>query len=379
MERQEAGADTAPNPGVWPSLCSRNCFEQVIEALPLALVMIQPDGRIGIANARAERMFGFDPGSLSGKLFEGLSFDRRRRPLDLKSMARTGLAWPGRSEAAVLTGLRIDGAEFPLAMEFHAIHIDAAPVVLAILSDLTARNERDREKARKQHQLDRSNADLDEFVYAASHDLKAPLRAISHLVQWIGEDIEATASPATKENLALLRGRAARLQLLLEGLLNYSRISAGPPIAVEPANIPELVHDITALLQPPPGFVIACEGEMPVIHTHRVPILSVLENLIGNGIKHHDRTEGRITVSMRSEQGIAEFRVTDDGPGIPPQYHDKIFTIFQTLASRDDVEGSGIGLAIVKRRVQDHGGRIWIESAPPKRGSTFIFTWQESV
>ncbi len=231
----------------------------------------------------------------------------------------------------------------------------------------------------RQRDLERSNADLEEFAYAASHDLKAPLRAIGHLAQWIGEDLGAAANPDTVENLRMLQGRVARLQLLLDGLLAYSRVGRHTDAPVEDVDIAALVQDITAMLAPPPGFTVACEGEMPVIRTHRAPITVVLTNLIGNGVKHHDRSEGRITVAMRLQDGVAEFRVSDDGPGIAPRFHDRIFVIFQTLASRDDVESSGIGLAIVKKKVQAHGGRIWVESAPPARGSVFVFTWNEAI
>ena len=166
--------------------------------------------------------------------------------------------------------------------------------------------------------------------------------------------------------------------MLLDGLLAYSRVGH-TNLTVEDVDIGEVVREVVAMLAPPPGFVIACEGAMPVIRTHRVPIQVVLENLIGNALKHHDRTEGRITVSVRPVDGATEFRITDDGPGIAPQFHDRIFLMFQTLASRDDVESSGIGLAIVKKKVQTHGGRIWVESAPPARGTTFGFTWKESA
>jgi signal transduction histidine kinase len=226
------------------------------------------------------------------------------------------------------------------------------------------------------------NADLEEFAYIASHDLKAPLRAIAHLAQWIGEDIEPTASPETLGNLTLLRARVIRLQQLLDGLLAYSR--AGRMHAeVEAVDVAGLVDDIAAVLAPPPGFVppgfvIACAGAMPALRTHRPPLRVVLENLIGNALKHHDRSEGRVTVAMRLADGVAEFRVSDDGPGIPERFHDRIFQIFQTLVSRDEVETSGIGLAIVKKTVQGHGGRIHVESAPPARGASFVFTWCEA-
>lgn len=140
-----------------------------------------------------------------------------------------------------------------------------------------------------------------------------------------------------------------------------------------------MVRDVVAMLALPPGFVVGCVGEMSVIRTHRTPIEEVLNNLISNGLKHHDRAEGRVTVAMRLVDGVAEFRVSDDGPGIPPQFHDRIFVIFQTLASRDDIESSGIGLALVKKKVQNNGGQIWVESAPPACGTTFVFTWNETA
>ena len=194
------------------------------------------------------------------------------------------------------------------------------------------------------------------FAYAASHDLKAPLRAIGHLAEWIGEDIAAIASPDALANLNLLQGRVARLQMLLDGLLAYSRIGR-IETAVEDVDIAEVVRDVVGMLELPSGFVVTCEGEMTVIRTHRMPIQIILKNLITNALQHHDRSEGRVTVTMRLVNEVPEIRVSDDGPGIPKQFHDRIFVIFQTLARRDDVESGGVGLAIVKKKVQANGGR----------------------
>jgi light-regulated signal transduction histidine kinase (bacteriophytochrome) len=227
-------------------------------------------------------------------------------------------------------------------------------------------------------ELERSRKDLEQFAYVTAHDLKAPLGAIEHLAKWIAEDIAATASSETMTNLAFLRGRVARLQALLDGLLAYSRIGRDQWVS-EVVYTGAMVQDIVATLKPPRGFVVACVGPMPVIRTHRVPLERVLRNLIGNGLKHHDRREGRIAVSARLDAGVAEFRVSDDGPGIQPQFHDRIFLMFQTLVTRDDLEATGIGLAIVKRHVESHGGQTHIESAPPARGATFAFTWHETV
>jgi len=250
--------------------------------------------------------------------------------------------------------------------------------VLILLRGAVRRHEVEWEKEQQRHELARSNADLEDFAYAASHDLKAPLRAIAHLVQWIAEDIETTAGAETLDNLQLLEGRVTRLQMLLDGLLAYSRIGRGNSVA-ESVDIAAMVRNIIATLAPPAGFVVVCEAGIPAIRTNRVPIHAVLQNLIGNGLKHHDRAEGRVVISMRRVGGAAEFRISDDGPGIPQPFHDRIFLIFQTLESRDDVESSGVGLAIVMKHVKANGGQIRVESAPPARGTTFILTWKETA
>ena len=144
-------------------------------------------------------------------------------------------------------------------------------------------------------------------------------------------------------------------------------------------DIAAVVGDVVAALAPPPGFVVECVGEESAIRTHRTSIQAVLQNLISNGLKHHDRSNGRVTVAMRRLDGLVEFRVGDDGPGIPTQFHDRIFQIFETLATRDNTEASGIGLAIVKKQVHTHGGKIWVESAPPARGTAFVLTWKEEL
>ena len=359
-----------------PSPSAEDRFARMVEASPIALVLTARTGRIELANRQAEHMFGYDRAELQGQPLELLMPERFRGVhLDLRQRFQTNLTPRLLGEGGELFGLRKDGTEFPLEIGLNPIDFDAEPMVLAGIIDITARREIEREREQQRRELARSNADLEEFAYVASHDLKAPLRAISHLVEWIGEDIEATASAETIDNLRLLRGRAARLQMLLDGLLAYSRVNPTQSVA-EDVDIAEMVGDIAAMLAPPTGFVIACEGEISVLRTHAMPIRVVLENLIDNALKHHDRAEGRITVAMRQAGGMAEFRVSDDGPGIAPRFHDRIFVIFQTLASRDDVESSGIGLAMVKKKVLAHGGQIRVESSPPARGTAFVFTWQ---
>lgn len=375
----EPDIPAVPRSVPWPSLSSEDRFASVVEASPTALVLAGQSGRIELVNGKAERMFGYDRAALQGKPLELLLPSRfRLRHVDMRIGFFADMSPRMMGEGRDLFGLRKDGSEFPLEIGLNPMEIDGEPMVLAGIIDVTARHKIEQEKEEQRHELERSNADLEEFAYAASHDLKAPLRAMSHLVQWIREDIEATAKPETLENLQLLQSRTARLQMLLDGLLGYSRVGRTHNTP-EDVDIAELVNDVIAMLAPPIGFVVTCEGATAMIRTDHGSIRIVLENLLGNALKHHDRAEGRIMVAVRRASDMIECRVTDDGPGIEPRFHDRIFTIFQTLASRDDVESSGIGLAIVKKKVQSHGGKIWIESAPPVRGTTFAFTWRETA
>jgi signal transduction histidine kinase len=225
--------------------------------------------------------------------------------------------------------------------------------------------------------LERSNSELDNFAYGASHDLKAPLRGIRNLTEWITADVKTTASEDTLENLTMLHNRVERLDLLLDSLLEYSRIgrTGGGPETIDSAR---LVAEIAEYIAPRPGFTVACRGDLPALYTHKASLEQVLRNLIGNGLKHHDRATGTVTVSARDVGDKVEFRVEDDGPGVPKAFHERIFQMFQTLKSRDEMEGSGMGLAIVKKSVEVHAGSISVESTPPGRGTAFVFTWEKT-
>ncbi|WP_412062936.1 PAS domain S-box protein [Rubrivirga sp. IMCC45206] len=222
-------------------------------------------------------------------------------------------------------------------------------------------------------ELARSNAELDQFAYVASHDLKAPLRAIDSLAAWIEEDAAAVLPPESARHLALLRGRAARMEGLLDGLLTYSRVGRADA-APERIDVAALVADAIALVAPPDGFSVRVEGDLPEVTAPRAMLALVFRNLIGNAIKHHGRPDGRVVISGRTNGPWAEFAVADDGAGIAPAYRERVFGMFQTLRPRDEVEGSGMGLAIVKKTVENQGGRIWLDPDVAS-GATFRFTW----
>ena len=352
-------------------------FRLLFESAPSAMVMINALGQIEMINGQTERMFGFPRAELFGRSIETLLPERLRahNRTSGSSFFSTAQQLPMGAEPG-LFGLTRDAIEFPIDIGLNPFETEDGVMALVVILDITVRRQAEREMEQHRRELERSNADLERFAYVASHDLRAPLHAIARLAEWVRDDIAAIASPEAVENLKLLQGRALRLQMLLDGLLAYSRVGqVDSPI--EDVDIEALVREIADVLAPPPEFLITCVGTMPTLRTRRSPILAVLQNLIANGVKHHDRAEGRLAVSAHLAGEVVEFRVSDDGPGIPPQFHDRVFEIFQTLQRRDEVDSSGIGLSIVRKEVENHGGRIWIESTPPERGTTFIFTWRQ--
>ncbi|MCU0543447.1 MAG: PAS domain S-box protein [Oscillatoriaceae cyanobacterium Prado104] len=221
--------------------------------------------------------------------------------------------------------------------------------------------------------LQKRNQELDQFAYVVSHDLKAPLRAIANLSSWIEEDLSESMTEDTAHQMNLLRGRVHRMEALIEGLLQYSRVGR-IQVASETVQVEKLLAEIIDSLAPPPEFVVEVAPGMPTFVTERLPLQQVFANLISNAIKHNRRGWGYVQISVKELDDYYEFAVADDGLGIAPQYHEKVFAIFQTLEARDKVENTGIGLSLVKKIVEGQGGSISLESAEGD-GATFRFTW----
>ena len=248
--------------------------------------------------------------------------------------------------------------------------------IFSLATDISARRKAELELIAKQAELVRSNNDLEQFAYVASHDLKAPLRAIELLVQWITEGLAGYDANNVQENLGLLGRRTQRLNRLLDDLLAYSRASRKVGDYRE-TDSHALVLDVIQLVNAPAGICVSIDGRLPTFPTYPAPFEQVLRNLVGNAIKHHPGPQGRITVSCEEHEQHYLFAVQDDGTGIPMEYADRVFEMFQTLKPRDQVEGSGMGLAIVSRIVSWQRGRVWFEPVPGGRGTIFKFQWNK--
>jgi PAS domain S-box-containing protein len=236
---------------------------------------------------------------------------------------------------------------------------------------------------RKQNQadLEERNRELDSFVFVVSHDLKAPLRAVANLSQWIEDDLEGQLTADTQAQMNLLRSRVNRMSSTIDGLLDYARVGRGED-AIELVELAGLLADVIDSVAPPRTFTIDLPTELPTIITKRLPLFQVFVNLVGNGIKHHHSETGTIRISFakRATKAVAErgdfyeFAIADDGPGIALEHQERMFEIFQAVNPQDRSDSTGIGLAIVKKIIEAEGGTIRLESELGK-GTTFYFTW----
>jgi len=220
--------------------------------------------------------------------------------------------------------------------------------------------------------IEKANVELKDFAHIVSHDLKAPLRGIGSLAEWIKEDYADKLDENGVESLGLLVSRVHRMSNLIDGILRYSRIG-GINQQIVKVDLNRLIHELIDTIHLPSNIEISTEGTLPDIYCEKISIGQVLQNLIDNSLKFMDKPKGRISISCENDGKFWKFKVKDNGPGIEERHREKIFKIFQTLNPRDTIESTGIGLAIVKKIIDNYGGKIWIESELGK-GCQFNFT-----
>ncbi len=227
-------------------------------------------------------------------------------------------------------------------------------------------------------ELRSANEELNNFAYVVSHDLKAPLRGIGSLANWLATDYAALFNEEGKEHMRLLMTRVHRMSGLIDGILQYSRVGRVKEAQVD-VPLGPLLADTIDLLAPPPGVRVEVAAGMPVVHGEATRIAQVFHNLLSNAFKYLGKPDGRVTVSWQDAGAFWQVAVADDGPGIEERHFERIFQLFQTLAPRDRVESTGVGLALVKKIVEMYRGQVWVESAPGAGACFFVTLPKASV
>lgn len=350
---------------------SESKFRRVSESGMIGMMFANIDGAITDANDAFLTMVGYDRDDLeAGRLRWRDMTPPLWANVDEKAMAdllATGVARPHEKEYVCK-----DGRFLPVivgAALLDASRTDAVGVVL----DNGERKRAEKERERLLQSLARSNEALDRFAYAASHDLKTPLRGIANLSEWLEEDLETVLTDPARQKLSLLRGRVRRMEALIDGILSYSRAGRSGN-EIKRVDVNTLVAEVIELLAPAPAVTVEIEAGLPVLHTQQVSLQQVFMNLVGNALKHARCADPVVRVGVLDQGELYEFTVKDNGRGIAPAFHERIWGLFQTLDARDRVEGTGIGLSVVKKIVEARGGRAWVESAVGA-GATFHFTW----
>ncbi len=346
------------------------------------VVLSDASGRIRDFNKACEAMFGYEAEEVIGKHLDVLFRSLKKDFIALNNVVAVDPTpqmikdfYTGQMRE--VTGRRKDGSDIMLEISTTEIVERGEVMYNTIARDVTRRKTAEAKLQKTMQDLVHSNQDLEGFAYVASHDLKSPLRAIDNLSQWIAEDMDPEGDKENRSRVMLLRARVARMEELLNSLLSYSR--AGKVFdQTKRINAGALLRDIKSVQNVSDAFQIMIAPELDSLEIPRMPLEQIFHNLISNAVKHHDRPDGSVSVTGAETAEAYTFRISDDGPGIDPKFHSKVFDMFQTLRPRDEVEGSGMGLALVKKMLDRHGGGIELESSTGK-GSTFSITFPKAV
>ncbi len=353
---------------------NENLLRTIINATKEAMLSIDDDGLINLFNPAAEKMFGHKSEDMIGQSLDCLMpVDYRQRHQQyLKEYFATGKPDAAIGNTMELPALRSNGEVFPIELSLSTGMLANKKFVIAVGRDITERKEAELKQAKLLRKVENINKELKDFASIVSHDLKAPLRGIKTLANWILADCGDKFSKDSKEQMDLLLARVERMYMLIEGVLEYSRVGRAEGKQT-PVNLEEFMPEVINMIVPPENIKVTVESKLPVIEAEEIHIMQLFQNLLSNAIKYIDKPQGQIKVDCIPEDDFWKFSIADNGPGIEEKHFEKIFRMFQALSVREEFQGTGVGLTVAKKIVELYGGKIWIESKVGE-GSTFFFT-----
>jgi PAS domain S-box-containing protein len=352
---------------------SEETLRMLLEAAPEGIIIVNDTGHITLVNNSAEKLFGYQRAEMLGHPIGMLVPDWVQ---DVHQAHCAGyIANP--HVRPMGTGLKLtarhrDGHEIPVEISLGYVRTMKGLLAMSFIMDITQRRRAEERQAQLLKELENVNQELKDFAYIVSHDLKAPLRAINSLAEWLGQDYGDQLDADGQELVALLMSRVKRMHNLIEGVLQYSRIGRiqEEHVAID---MNQLIQEVIDLIAPSSDITITIAHPLPSVTAERTRVAQVFQNLISNAVKYMDKPKGEIEIDSRDAGEFWQFSVADNGPGIEEKYFEKIFQLFQTLHARDEFESTGVGLAVVKKTVELYRGRVWVESEVGE-GSTFFLT-----
>lgn len=346
-------------------------FKIIFDNANYGIASIDVKGRIEYINKYYSNVLGYDQAEVIGKELSIFFSQDQEEKLDVINQK---LEETGSYSALEVWHTRKDGSIFPMLMNANVIKNVAGQKSFIATSaiDITDRKKYEQVQSQLFEELEDVNDELENFAYVVSHDLKAPLRAISTLANWISTDYSDKFDDEGKEQIKLLMNRVKRMHDLIDGILEYSRVGRINEEKVE-VDLNESLKQVIDIIAPPPHIKIKIVDKLPTINFEATRISQVFQNLLSNAIKFMDKPKGKIKIGCKTKKDHWEFYVSDNGPGIEEKHFSQIFKIFQTLKPRDEFESTGIGLTLIKKIINMYEGKIWLESKVGEC-TTFYFT-----